>query len=386
MLKNIITLPLFLTFLIFSMLLNCMGVIILQLSSNHIAYNKLGILEAFKDLPIALVSIIASNYVTKLGYKNSLIISLFFVSVCCLAIPFLEDFWYFKIWFILIGICFSISKISVFSIIKITQDATKLPKVMSITESAFMIGIFMVNIGFGWLLSSNYKEFWKYGFIGIGVIAILNMIILICIPVRQNDDVLTENLTDYKLKKEIYIFLFITFLIVFTEQCFNSWLPTFYKQQLKSHSFFALQANAFFALFSFIGRWVNGKISSKISWLKIAFGCIILIVSLLALSQILLINNKISFIAYLFPFIGFFLSPLYPTYNSKLLSDQPKETVGRLVAYIVFFSSLGSSLGSLMISQVFDQELSFYYASVICIPLLLIAFLTYSNFSIKKIF
>lgn len=79
--KNItkIALPLKLTFLIFSMVLNCMGIIILQLSDENISYNKLGFLESFKDIPIAFIPLFAINFISRMGTEKSIILALFIV-------------------------------------------------------------------------------------------------------------------------------------------------------------------------------------------------------------------------------------------------------------------------------------------------------------------
>jgi len=77
-----ISLPLKLTFLIFSMVLNCMGIIILQLSEAKITYEKLGFLESFKDLPIAFISLFAVNFISKIGTKKALIMALTIVGIC----------------------------------------------------------------------------------------------------------------------------------------------------------------------------------------------------------------------------------------------------------------------------------------------------------------
>lgn len=87
-----ISLPLKLTFLIFSMVLNCMGIVILQLSEAKITYEKLGFLESFKDLPIAFISLFAVNFISKIGTKKALIIALIIVGICASVLPFVEVF------------------------------------------------------------------------------------------------------------------------------------------------------------------------------------------------------------------------------------------------------------------------------------------------------
>ena len=69
---------LMLSFIVFSMLLNSMSVIILQLSQNQqYSYTGLGLLEFFKDIPIALVSVFLVDFIKKRSYLKpiSLLVS-----------------------------------------------------------------------------------------------------------------------------------------------------------------------------------------------------------------------------------------------------------------------------------------------------------------------
>ena len=106
--------PLILVFLIFSMLLNCMGIMIIQFSEQNISYGGLGLLEAFKDLPIAVSSLVLVNVIARVGAKWSLYFALGFAALCCLVIPFVGEFWFMKIWFALIGVGFAVGKMATF--------------------------------------------------------------------------------------------------------------------------------------------------------------------------------------------------------------------------------------------------------------------------------
>ena len=135
--KNNISLPLQFTFFIFSMVLNCMGIVILQLSQENVSYEKLGFLESFKDLPIAIVSLFAVNFISKLGSKKSIIIALAIVGICSLILPFVDDFWFYKLWFAIIGACFAIGKICVYGIIRNNIiDVKELAKTMNSVEAS----------------------------------------------------------------------------------------------------------------------------------------------------------------------------------------------------------------------------------------------------------
>jgi hypothetical protein len=127
---------LMLSFIVFSMLLNSMSVIILQLSQNQQhSYTGLRHARIFQRHSYCL----SFYFYGRLYQKKELLLSLvshwLFVHLCSFTIPFVSEFWFLKIWFILIGISFSIGKICVFSLIKNISDNEKdFSKTMSRTE------------------------------------------------------------------------------------------------------------------------------------------------------------------------------------------------------------------------------------------------------------
>ena len=50
--------------------------------------------------------------------------------------------------------------------------------IMTRTESSFMFGVFLVNMESALILNSEYKDFWKFGFWLVGIIAIIGSAIL----------------------------------------------------------------------------------------------------------------------------------------------------------------------------------------------------------------
>ncbi len=374
--------PLMLSFLIFSMLLNSMGVIILQLS-EEISYKGLGFLESFKDIPMALVSLLCVNFIARTGNKNALIFALIFVVVSCFALPLVDTFWFFKIWLSIIGVSFALAKIAVFSIIKNNFRDEHLASTMSRVEASFMIGIFIVNIGFGSLLSSPYAAYWKYGFWLIALLSIINLIMLKPVPIEEmhaSSGKSSSGKFRFLASPKIIFFFMIIFLMVFVEQSFNSWLPSFYKNNLKVDSYFALQSTAFLALFSFFGRLVTSKLILRFHWFRLVVICLLIIFIILGVSQILITNfyDKARLIIIcLIPLTGLFLSPLYPLYNSEVLNKIPKEKTHFFLSIVVICSSLGSSFGSLYMAMIFYEKLSYFYPLCIILPLLIIFGLTF---------
>ncbi|SEW19848.1 Fucose permease [Chryseobacterium wanjuense] len=373
-----ISLPLKLTFLIFSMVLNCMGIVILQLSEAKITYEKLGFLESFKDIPIAFISLFVVNFISKIGAKKALILALTIVGICSLILPFVEVFWFYKLWFAIIGTCFAIGKICVFGIIRNNiSDEKSLAKTMNNVEASFMIGIFVVNTGFGWLISSQYSQFWKFGFLSISVLSAITIFLFsrlnISEPIKEEKVNIIEDLSGF-INPLVIIFLAVIFSIVFVEQSFNSWLPSFYKNHLKVNSFFALQASSFLALFSYIGRTVTANIIQRFSLSKYYILCLSLIIFVLIIIagiQFLDMDNS-KILLYLFPVIGLFLSPLYPVINSKMIAQIDKTKANLFTSLIVIFSSLGSSVSSIIMSILFGNQLLSYYSVYILLAVIVL--------------
>lgn len=72
-----VKLSLLLNYFVFAILLNSVGTVILQVQNNYnVSASSASVLEAFKDLTIALVSFIVASYITRIGYKRSMLFAL----------------------------------------------------------------------------------------------------------------------------------------------------------------------------------------------------------------------------------------------------------------------------------------------------------------------
>ncbi|MFL9832664.1 MFS transporter [Chryseobacterium terrae] len=383
-----ISLPLKLTFFIFSMVLNCMGIVILQLSEEKITYDKLGFLESFKDIPIAIFSLFAVNFISRFGTKKSLIFALMLVGICLLFLPFVKAFWFYKLWFAIIGTCFAIGKICVYGIIRNNMTEEKsLAKTMNSVEASYMIGTFSVNTGFGWLISSQFGEYWKFGFMFISLVSFFTVYLFAKNKIAEPQNKTTTILPDLSgFGKKIFILFFaVSFFIIFIEQSFNSWLPAFYKDHLKVNSFFALQASSFLALFSYTGRTITSKIIQRFQLSNYFMVCVsMIIVLLIVISGIQFYSSEnAKILLFLFPIIGLFLAPLYPVINSKMIAKIDKEKINAFTSLIVSVSSISSSINSIAISVLFKNQILTYYSLYILGAVLMVFVLAYSYFKIS---
>ena len=99
-----IKLSIFINYFLFAILLNSVGTVILQVQNTYaITQSSAAILEAFKDLSIAGVSFLIASYITRIGYKNSMLLALGIVTIACLTMPLMNSFWMTKVLFAAVG-------------------------------------------------------------------------------------------------------------------------------------------------------------------------------------------------------------------------------------------------------------------------------------------
>ena len=136
-------LSLILNYIVFAMLLNSVGTVILQVQHNFgVSEGGASVLEGFKDIPIAITSFLISSFVIRIGYKRSMLIGLALVSITCMIMPNIPEFWMTKLLFLTIGVGFAFIKVSAFATIGLVSDNEKEHvSFMSFLESSFMIGV-----------------------------------------------------------------------------------------------------------------------------------------------------------------------------------------------------------------------------------------------------
>ncbi len=139
-----IKISLFINYFIFAILLNSVGTVILQVQNNYdVSQGTASVLEAFKDLSIAVTSFLIGSYVVRIGYKKSMLPALAFVTIACLIMPALGGFAMTKLLFAVVGVSFALIKVSVYATIGYYNHQQKRPlrAFMNFIESFFMVGI-----------------------------------------------------------------------------------------------------------------------------------------------------------------------------------------------------------------------------------------------------
>ena len=88
-----IKLSLYLNYFVFAILLNSVGIVILKAISLYgVDEVEASVLEAFKDLPIAIVSFFMASFLPRIGYKKAMLAALALVSGASIFMYFGDSF------------------------------------------------------------------------------------------------------------------------------------------------------------------------------------------------------------------------------------------------------------------------------------------------------
>lgn len=352
-----------------------------------ISKSDASLLEGFKDIPIAIASFILASFLPKIGLKKSMLLGLALVSICCFITPFTNEFWYFKLLFLMIGVSFALIKVAVFATIGlITTNQKAHGSFMGILEGVFMGGILLGNIVFSLFIddANPTSTYWLNIYWFMGSVSVLAFLVLYMSKLDESKAKIEKRTfsEDFKemmlliIKPITIVFIVSVFLYVLIEQSFQTWFPTFYSDIIKAPASMAIQAGAMLGGAFMIGRFLGGFILTKIKWITLLTCCLfatgILILVVLPLATNAEIEGNIGWTnapiaVYLMPLIGLFLAPIYPTINSTVLSSLPKHMHSSMSGLIVVFSALGGTTGSIITGNVFqnyDGSVAFYFSLI----------------------
>ena len=396
-------LSLFLNYIVFAILLNSVGTVILQVQNNYgVSATSASVLEAFKDLSIAVVSFFVASYATRIGYKRAMLVALATVAITCLLMPQLPAFWTTKLLFAATGASFALIKVSVFATIGlITKNPDEHASFMNFLEAMFMVGVLS-----GYFLFSSFVDdrnpqstAWLQVYYVLAAIAGAAFVLLLTTPLDESAIQSTEkaagigNVTDMlrlAATPVVLVFILSAFTYVLMEQGIMSWLPTFNSQYLKLPTSLSIQMAGILAASTALGRLGAGFALKRVPWYGLLMVCLVVAGGLVLLALPLAAKaaqNAVALAAgtsygwadaplaaFIFPLIGLFIAPIYPAINSAILSSLPLKQHGPMAGLIVVFSALGGTTGSLITGRIFDTYggQTAFYASLVPITALLV--------------
>lgn len=402
-----IKLSLFLNYFVLAMLLNSVGTVILQVQNNYgVTQSAASILEAFKDLTIAVVSFLVASFVVRIGYKRSMLLALAMVTIACICMPLVGGFAMTKVLFAVTGASFALIKVSVYATIGIvTKNKKDHASFMNFIESFFMIGILTGYFIFGAFVddANPASRSWLNVYYLLAGITAFAFLLLLSSPLdessvkAQKAKTLAGDFADMvalAIRPLVIVFIISAFFYVLIEQSIMSWLPTFNSQVLHMPARLSIQMASILAGSTALGRFLAGIALRKIHWLMVLMVCLVgaailvlLVIPLASGSDARQVTSwsNAPFVAFLFPLIGLFLAPVYPAINSAILSSLPPRQHAPMSGLIVIFSALGGTTGSILTGYIFEAYggQTAFYLSLIPIGIL-IADLILFNFLQKK--
>jgi fucose permease len=385
-----------LIYMIFAILLNSVGTVILQsMATFGIDKPEASSLERYKDLSIAFTSFLVASFLPLIGYRRSMMLALAIVGSACLLMPIYPTFLTTRLLFACVGISFALAKVGVYSSIGLlTADKTAHSRLTNTIEGLFMVGVLAGN----WIFSAYvdpahpanpvwFNVYWLLAGICAAIIALLATSKLdesAAHSTETNSFIgsLREMLRLFLLPL-VYVFLASAFLYVLIEQSFGTWLPTFNNEILKLPNTMSIQFASILAGMTALGRIGAGFLLKRVPWYVLLNVCVVamgaLVILVLPLAQDVVARPDIGWFnaptaAYLIPLIGLLMAPIYPVINSVALSSLPKPMHAAMTGLIVVFSALGGTLGSYITARVFAGfgGIHAFYFSLVPMALVLV--------------
>ena len=367
-----IKLAIILTYMLFGALLNSVGAVnLLVVQTLGVARQDAALLDAWKDLPIALTSFLVASLLPRLGLKKSMLLAVAAVGVACAAMPALSAFWAIKLLFCTLGAGFALVKVSAYSMIGlVTHDKAGHARFTNLLEGLFMVGV----LG-GFLLFSRAAHAagtgWLQVYPVLAAIAAAAFVLLLASPldegpIRSPGTTLRQDLLAMlpllKLGL-VVVFLLSAFLYVLIEQGISTWLPSFNNEVLHLPTAMSVGLAVIMPATTALGRLTSAAVIGRLGWFAVVLGCLVGI-ALLILATLPLargaqpLTGDVGWLnappaAYLLPLTGLLLAPISPALTSAMLSALPQHQHAAMTGLIVVFSALGGTLGSFVTGRLF---------------------------------
>ncbi len=389
-------LAMILTYMIFAVLLNSVGTLILM-SQKALGASKeaTSVLDAFKDLPIAVVAFLVASLLPRLGYRRGMILGLGLVTVACLLMPATNTFWMVKVMLATVGVAFALVKVAVYSSIGLlTDDKQGHASLTSVIEGCFMVGVLAGPWLFGIFIDSQTAptdRVWLDIFLWLAVACVA--VIALLATTRMDEDAARDNHAAARSSADMFklvalpmvvVFLVSAFLYVLIEQGINTWLPTFNADVLHLSTVTSVQLASLFAAATAVGRLGAGLVLRFMPWHWLLIVCVLAMATLVMVVLPMAAHAQppaqdgwrhAPLVAFVFPLLGLFMAPIYPAINSVVLSALPKARHAAMTGLIVVFSALGGTTGSFITGQVFARlgGQTAFYLSLAPMAVLLVA-------------
>jgi len=387
-----VILALALGYAVLGVLMNSVGIVILQSVRHFDATKALGsTLEACKDLSVVVASFLLATRIASFGYRRTLISVMAALALTCACASFANSFQAMQLLFVVTGLGFGAAKIATYSAVGlVSNDANDHAAITVFIEGLFMVGILAGIWLFGWFVGSEARGGnWLVVYRVLAAVCAGVALIWALTPLTEQaavSDTTSANVREMMrlfALPTIIIILAALFLYVLVEQGVGTWLPTFNAEVLHLSPATSVQFSSIYVGALALGRLGSGPLFRRLGWLPVLLFCIVGVAALMLVSLPLAGTTRtgsygtwfgVPFAAYLFPMIGLLLAPIYPTLCSAALTAVTKPLHATLTGLIVIFSALGGTLGSFIVGMLFQRMSGSEAFMCLLLPLIAIGF------------
>ncbi|MBN8816219.1 MAG: MFS transporter [Sphingomonas sp.] len=381
-----------LTYAVLGILMNSVGAVILQSIRHFDATKPMGsTLEACKDLSVVAASFALATRIPSIGYRRSLIGVMAVMGVACVAASFADRFLAMQALFVVTGLSFGVAKVATYATIGLlARDPADHASVTGVIEGVFMIGLLAGVWLFGWFVGGDHSaRDWLHVYWVIAAACGVLVMAWLGTPLDESAAVAPDTpKADWSDMARLAVLpatvavLVGLFLYVLIEQGIGTWLPTFNNQVLHLPPAMSVQMSSIFVGSLAVGRLASGLALRRFDWLAVLLACLAGIALMILVSLPLAAGaghgaiagwRDAPLAAYLFPLLGIFLAPIYPTLCSIALSNLPRPRHAAMMGLIVIFSALGGTLGSFLTGLLFQKVAGAFAFYATLLPVALIA-------------
>lgn len=382
----------YLMFMMFALTSDSVGEIIKEVKIEfNVNNSQASLMHSLFMIGIAFSGLFLGFLADRFGRKNTIILGLSLFAISCYFFLLGKTFAFILGLITLSGLAVGVFKTAALALIgDISRSSKEHTGTMNGAEAFFGVGAILGPLLVAWLIHSGIGWIWVYVLAG----SLCTLLIILALFVEypkftpSNDAVsgLESFTNSLKMLKDPYAlgFSLAAFLYVGAESAIYVWMPSYLMCDATStaETFSCYQAgidttmamysvSIFFALRA-LGRFAGIWLTSRFDWSWV------LMIFCLAISLCFIVGlmGGKHIALYLFPLSGFFMSLVYPTFNSKGISCFPKNQHGTIAGVILFFTAAGAAFGPFIMGLVSDMyggdaKYGFIVASVFSVLLTL---------------